>query len=670
MQKTSLKNKGGVIILPVVWKMGKLRQCKMAAKSTKNSSRKEAAKLERELEKLHRKRAVQEKELENCRALFATLPEMIIVLDPKGKVLDVNKNVYKFTGYSKKEVAGKYIFRFPFIPLKSKKILLKKFAARVLGKKVEPYTLTIKDKKGKQYEMKIVASTIRDKQGRLVKDLVVASDITEEQRTTNKLKDSKIYLDTMGDALVVINGRDKRIVAVNKAFTKLGGYSEKETIGKNIFKIFPKREKAKHKKEMRNAARTGKAAKFDAIALTKSGKEIPVSISGTAVLDSKGRPTNFVWVFRDISEKLEAEEMLRESEEKYRHLVENAGEPIFSVKVDGTFISMNKTAANELGGKPSDFIGKTMGDLFPKKIADGQMRTITHAISKGEGIDSESKSVVRGKERWYSAHIEPIKNREGKINFAQLIVHDITPLKKVEEEMAKAFVELKKLDKLKADFMNIAAHELKTPITPIRGYVEIMLNKELPREKETQFLSIVHRNTLRLELLINDVLDISRLESRAMRFDMQNLDIVKIIKTVEQDMKAAANEKKIKIGHKIKGKLPIVKGDKRRISQVLGNLVKNAVKFTKKGGITINAFTKNGNVVVEVKDTGIGISDENIPKLFTKFFQAQTSETREAGGTGLGLAICKGIIEEHGGEVGVKSRQGKGSTFYFSLPRK
>lgn len=237
-------------------------------------------------------------------------------------------------------------------------------------------------------------------------------------------------------------------------------------------------------------------------------------------------------------------------------------------------------------------------------------------------------------------------------------------------ELEKAYNELKESDRLKDEFMNIAAHELKTPLVPIIGYINMLKDGSLgeltPEEKDS--VEIISRNIERLKKLIEDILDISKLESGVMKFDMREIQIAEVIKNSVQDMQSLADKKGLKLKMEIQDNLPLIKGDKVRLTQVLTDLIDNAIKFTEKGEIVVIAKKKGKDVWVCVKDTGIGIAKENIPKLFTKFYQVDSSLSRRYGGTGLGLAICKKIIEAHGGEIWVESKKGKGSIFQFTIP--
>lgn len=238
-----------------------------------------------------------------------------------------------------------------------------------------------------------------------------------------------------------------------------------------------------------------------------------------------------------------------------------------------------------------------------------------------------------------------------------------------EEELRKAHEKLKSVDRLKTEFMNIAAHELKTPLVPMVGYLHL-IDKEKLSKDDRESIEIAIRNTKRLQRLVEDILDIAKLESKVMKFNMEELRVTTIAKDAVASAAPFAKQKKLALNTKIPQKFSPVHGDAGRLTQVLTNLLNNAIKFTDKGSVTLAASRKKGKVVFEVTDTGIGISRKDQPKLFTKFYQADTSAKRKYSGTGLGLAICKEIVKAHNGTIWVRSRLGHGSTFGFSLPTK
>ena len=220
---------------------------------------------------------------------------------------------------------------------------------------------------------------------------------------------------------------------------------------------------------------------------------------------------------------------------------------------------------------------------------------------------------------------------------------------------------------MRGEFASVAAHELKGPLTPIISYAELMLrDKKLKLTGEhRRMLEVILASARQGKELVEDVMDISKLETGVMRFDMKKVQLADIIKDAVEGQRSTAEEKKITLKARMPKKLPPIHGDSRRLTQVVTNLIRNAIRFTDKGGITVTASRGKGKVIVSVKDTGVGIAEEDLPKLFRKFSQVGP---RREGGTGLGLAICKALVEAHGGRIWVESKLGRGSTFSFSLP--
>jgi len=232
------------------------------------------------------------------------------------------------------------------------------------------------------------------------------------------------------------------------------------------------------------------------------------------------------------------------------------------------------------------------------------------------------------------------------------------------------YEKLKESEKLKDDFVNIAAHELRTPIQPILGLTQILRSRTNDNEQR-QLLDTILRNAQRLQRLTQDILDVSRIESKSLELDKELFNLNEMISNAVADYNRVIKENKGTTNLKLEFTSPkediFIEADKSRINQVISNLLSNAIKFTKEGTITTAVVPNSNKIVVNVNDTGSGIDSEVLPKLFTKF---STTATKSKTGTGLGLFISKNIIEAHGGRIWGKNNysSGKGATFGFSLP--
>lgn len=303
------------------------------------------------------------------------------------------------------------------------------------------------------------------------------------------------------------------------------------------------------------------------------------------------------------------------------------------------------------GGGPSNFalkrercanceIHKSSADVFDP----------LHSDEYHEVEFDDPKRVVK-------ARVSPVIDAEGDYIGRVLAMHDITREREI--------------DQMKNEFVSTVSHELRTPLTSIKGYVDLILDGDAGEINEIQeeFLGIVKENSDRLVDMINDMLDISRIESGRIRLKVEPVNLADSIEGAVDSFRAVLNQTGRTVKTRIPDNLPLVAVDRDRVGQVLINFISNALKYSPAGGdVTIAAKRTDGSVQVSVADKGMGISREDQKKLFTKFYRVDSAMTREIGGTGLGLSIAKSIIELLGGTVSVRSKLGEGSTFSFTLP--
>ena len=241
-------------------------------------------------------------------------------------------------------------------------------------------------------------------------------------------------------------------------------------------------------------------------------------------------------------------------------------------------------------------------------------------------------------------------------------------------QLERANQELKRVDEMKSEFVSVASHELRTPLTTIKNAVQLVLRGKAGEINETQanFLSMAEKNINRLTNILNSLLDLSRIESGNIGMKFEEFDLTSPIKFILSSLKPQADGKSIHLNMEAPEELPPVYGDREKVEQILMNLIGNAIKFTPEGGeISVSPKLPDGEggmVAISVKDSGIGIPEDQLKKVFEKFYQVEGSLHRSVSGTGLGLAITKGLVEAHQGKIWVESEVGKGSTFTFTLP--
>ena len=300
-------------------------------------------------------------------------------------------------------------------------------------------------------------------------------------------------------------------------------------------------------------------------------------------------------------------------------------------------------------------------------VGKGHLKQKVHLTSNDEMQDLANTFNVMTEELYRKTK----KIEDYSKNLESMVAERTKQLRKKTTQLEKANVKLKEMDKAKDEFINIISHELKNPLFPILGYVELLLDGTLGKinEQQAEKLKVVYKNGEQLQHLIMDILNVTKLQLRKMKFNFEVTNPADLIDNSAKSMIPSAREKKVEIISKMPKSLPKVNIDIMRINEVISNLMTNALKFTPENGtITVSASRKGNLIHVSVKDTGMGIPKEKMQKLFMKFYQVDNSTTRQFEGSGLGLAICKGIIESHKGKIWAESEVGKGSNFIFTLP--
>jgi PAS domain S-box-containing protein len=281
---------------------------------------------------------------------------------------------------------------------------------------------------------------------------------------------------------------------------------------------------------------------------------------------------------------------------------------------------------------------------------------VDRTLQNKQKLISEELSLTVPEEKFLKVNAVPIV-REGEVNGAILVFHDIT--------------ELRRLERIRQDFVANVSHELRTPISSIKGYAETLLDGAMNDQQNSRdFIEIINRDSDRLAKLIDDLLDLSRIESGKLKMVFVPTDILGVIKRTMFIIENLAKMKSISIEIQAAENLSNVLADETRLSQVILNLLDNAIKYTSEGGeIKISVRSNDQFVEVDIADTGIGIPEKDLSRVFERFYRVDKARSRDMGGTGLGLSIVKHIVQAHGGEVWVRSKLEHGSTFCFVIPR-
>ncbi|MCZ7402965.1 MAG: ATP-binding protein [Candidatus Methanoperedens sp.] len=367
------------------------------------------------------------------------------------------------------------------------------------------------------------------------------------------------------------------------------------------------------------------------------------------------------------------ESITKESEERYRTLIETSPDGIFLLDVNSKITMANQMTAALYGyGILEEIVGKNISDMIIPEDRQS-VQDIIHRVLETRSVQGIEFTALKKGDQTFSAEVRLslTLDVEKKPRAIVAVVRDITYRKKV-EALYLENLRLEAADKAKSEFLASMSHELRTPLTTILGFSELMKRGKAGKlaEKQERFIDNIFTAGTFLLNLINEILDLSKIEAGKVDLVYEKVSLPETIKETLNLIKEKAREKKVLINMDFDPELGFIEADKQRIKQMLFNLLSNAVKFSKEeGGVVTIATKKEGDkAMISITDTGIGIKEENIGRLFHKFVQLEPETKQKYGGTGLGLAITRQLVELHGGEIRAESTYGKGSTFTLIIP--
>jgi PAS domain S-box-containing protein len=474
---------------------------------------------------------------------------------------------------------------------------------------------------------------------------------------TSEEKFAKIFM-TSPDPITIVKLSDGTCLDVNDKFLALTGFTYEEVIGQTLndlnFMVHPEQSL-----EIYHLLQTQQAThNYEMDLRLKSGK-IVTGLLSTELIELEGEVFG-ISVFKDISDRKLAETALRESEENYRFIVETSEEGIWKIDADNLTMFVNSSMASMLGYSIEEMLGKSLFDFMDQ---EGREIALTYLESRRQGVrEVHDFKFCRkdGADLWGLVSANPIMDGSGQYLGALAMITDITDRQKIE--------------KIKNEFISVVSHELRTPLTAIRGSIGILASGVYDQkpEKAQHMLQIALNNSDRLARLVNDILDLERLESGKAQMVMSACNVAELMRQAVESVQEMAAQTYITI-HLTPLSTEIWAAPDA-IVQTITNLLSNAIKFSQAGSI-VWLSAENGlsedttpYILFSVKDRGRGLPADQLEKIFERFCQVDVSDSRQKGGTGLGLAICLSIVEQHGGKIWAESTMGKGSSFYFTLP--
>lgn len=590
-------------------------------------------------------------------------PDAVFAVTATGEILSWNPAAESIFGYSREEAMGANLTALIVPSDRIDEESQVREAAVISG--VTVYESVRRRKDGSLVHVNISSKAVGDKEGHLRFVLHTAKDVTH----LKVLRDSRLVearfrdlLESTPDAIVMVNVTG-RIVLVNTQAQKVFGYSRAALIGMPVENLLPERYRVSHHGHRANffaqpRTRT-MGVGLDLYGLRSDGIEFPVEISLSPLNTEEG--TMVMSAVRDITDR-------KKAEQKFRGLLESAPDAMVIVGQDGRIALVNTQTEKLFGYQREELLGQLVEVLLPEryraKHPGHRNGFFTQPRARSMGADLQLHGLRQdGTEFPVEVSLSPLETEEGM--FVSSAIRDVTDRKRYEQALHDA-------NRLKSEFLANMSHELRTPLNGIIGFSEFLIDGK-PGDlnaKQKDYLADILGCGRHLLQLINDILDLSKVEAGKMDLHAETFPLRAAIAEVLAVVSPMAKKKGITVHHQIDGSVDLVSLDRQRLIQVLYNLLSNAVKFTDDGGDVRISADAHGpcSLRVRVRDTGIGISAQDITRLFVEFRQLDASATRRHGGTGLGLALTKKIVEAQFGTVTVESELALGSTFTVILP--
>ena len=490
-------------------------------------------------------------------------------------------------------------------------------------------------------------------------------------------------LESAPDAILELD-HDGRIVLLNRMAEQLFGYTREELLGQTVEALVPEALRRAHQGYRSQYIKQpvtrpmGSGLKLEA--RRKDGSHFPVEISLSPVKSSTG--SRVTAIIRDITERRKIEESQRESEQRFRLMIEAVKDyAIFTLDPQGKVVTWNAGAQRIKQYTAEEIIGKHFSIFYPPEERD--MKPVEELeIVRATGRFEEQGWRVRkdGSAFWANVVITAVRSPAGDVAGFAKVTRDLTDRKQAEDQLRavqEKYVrelelrnrESEQANQLKTEFLANMSHELRSPLHTVIGFAELLAEETegALSEKQKRFLTHIQNDSQHLLDLINDLLDLSKIEAGRLELRNEAFDLAPVLEDVLSSVRPRALAKSMEI-RTDSISIPIL-ADRLRFKQILLNLLSNAVKFTPDGGqVRVEAAIRDRYAEISVSDTGIGITEDQHQAVFDKFYQVSNATRGGPKGTGLGLAITKRLVEQHGGRIWLKSELGDGSCFTFTIP--
>lgn len=608
-------------------------------------------------------------ELEQLSLVANNMVNGVAITNAANDIIWTNPAFTRITGFSQAEVTNmplsevfKGDYNDPAVLAKTTRLLKTKKAFEI--------DLQINKKDGNLLWISIVNSVVLDNKGQVEKYIKIIIDISDRKKAENDLSILS-FAARKSPSGILIRDKQASVVWMNEAFEKITGYTLKEMKGKAFGTLLlGKDSDLSVFDKAKDLAKKNKPYEVEIKIYKKDKTPIWIFLSNSPMFNDAGDVERQIGVMVDITERKAAEQQL------------TMLSLVASNTVSGVVINNNKGEVEWINDAFTTITGydlknvscRHLGDVLKGELTDISIIEKARELSKNKESFEVDLLVYRkdGQPLWITIINSVILNSSGKVDKYVEVLIDITSKKKAELELIAAKEEALQLSRAKEMFISVMSHEIRTPLNAVIGITHLLQEDDpLPSQKEN--LNVLKFSAENLMMLINDVLDFTKIETGNVQLEQVNVNLRELVQSIVATMQFKADDKHIYIRHCIDEAVPeTIIGDSTRIVQILLNLIGNAIKFTAKGGVEVDLKVVEqtaGTVRIRfaVTDTGIGIEQEQMNTIFELWKQASTDTTRKYGGTGLGLAISKRLVNLHDSRINVESVPGRGSTFWFTI---
>ena len=615
-------------------------------------------------------------------AIVESSSEAIIGNNLDGTIITWNRGAAKLFGYTAEEAIGRHLTI--VVPADRAGEVPRLLENIGRGESAAHYETTRLNKDGTQIDVSITVSPIQDSAGRIIGASTIARDIAEQKRAEEKLRESEEHYrnvaETATDAIITTDG-ESAITFVNRAAERIFEHTSEELLGRKLTALMPEYLRHVHQASLKTYITTGnrQLEYWECIELTglkKGGREIPVELSVSRF--TKNDKHVFTCIVRDITERKRAQESLL----RLAAIVESSSDAIMGTALDGTIFTWNPGAEKLFGYSTGEAVGRHIGILVPAD-RENEVPQILDRIGRSES--TENYETVRlhkdGTQIDVSITVSPIQDSAGEIIGASRIARDITEQKRAEAQLKALAADLLHSNRELQDFASVASHDLQEPLRKIQTFADHLAENSISAlsDESRDTLKRIQNAAGRMQALINDLLSLSRISSRAQPF--VRVDLNKVAREVLSDLEVRLKE----TGGRVDlSEIPTIEAEPLQMRQLFQNLLGNALKFNSPGrapivsihaeligaeedlaGSSSEARTQQ-LCQITFEDNGIGFDEKYVDRIFAMFQRLHGRNKYE--GTGMGLAICRRIAEHHGGGITARSIPGTGSTFTVTIP--